>query len=907
MLFRSSRVATTWERFADYIAKETAADGAGLVILSEATRSPSVEDMRKRLLEKKPKTQWVEYEAIAQDNVREGLWMVFGQPLRQVLELKNAQVVVTLDADIFGAGDPLNIKYARDFMAGRRLTAQVPGSEARMNRLYSAEPIFSLTGAQADHRRAVAVSQIFPLVNEIALALGVSQARGDLAKSDIDRAFVDALIADLKAHLGTSVLVAGPRQPVLVHVLVAEINKVLGNTGKTVTYYSEPEREHHVEALDKLIKQINAGTVNTLIILGGNPVYDAPADLDFASALAKVKNTVHLALHDDETSQLCGWHLSRTHYFEAWGDARTYDGTVSIVQPLIEPLFDGKSTLEVLAVLAGESWPTDGGQTIVQRTLKNLLGDGYSDWKWKRGLVEGIVAETQQSPWAGDRTGSGGVGVAHGWGMQPTSSTTSPWKSTSTNDVELVLFADGKTYGGRYANSGWLQELPDPMTRLTWDNAALVSPKTAEKLGVADYDVVDLAAGSTKVQAPVFVMPGVADGTVALALGYGRAAGGSICRGVGSDVYPLRTSQVIQAGVGGVTVTSTGKTYKLATVQQHHMIDKVGKNAIQERIPELIRERTFAEFKRDPNLGMKKILSLSIFDEHKFDGRVDGKDKEPNANGVPDADMHQWGMAIDLTSCTGCSACVVACQAENNIPIVGKEQVLHGREMHWIRLDRYFQGEPEAIGHGGGGAVHQPVMCVHCENAPCEEVCPVAATTHSQEGLNMMTYNRCIGTRYCSNNCPYKVRRFNFFDYNRGTITDLYTPNLLRGPLGELLRMQKNPEVTVRMRGVMEKCTYCVQRIESSRIKAKREGDRAIPDGEIKTACEQSCPTNAIVFGDLNQDGKNGRTQSRVHKLHELARSYGLLDAELNTRPRTQYITKIRNTVDGVDAEVRVD
>jgi molybdopterin-containing oxidoreductase family iron-sulfur binding subunit len=892
----------SWEAFGDWVAKGISADGAGLAILCEATSSPSVQRLRKKLIEKRPQTQWFEYEAVSNDNVRDGLALAFGQPLRQVLELAGAQVVVALDADLFGAGDPLNVKYNRDFAAARRLTAQKPGADARMNRLYSVESIYTLTGAQADNRRAARPEAVAALANQIAVALGVAQGQADLPPSGVDQAFADALIADLKAHVGTSVVVAGPRQPARVHTLVAQINTVLGNVGKTVTYYPdfEPQRPHHVAALRQLVEKLKQGAVpggvNTLVILGGNPAYDAPADLDFAGALAKLKTSIHLTPHDNETTLLCTLRLAQTHLLEAWGDARTYDGTVSIVQPLIEPLFDGKSTLEVLSMLAGLGTPGDGGQAIVQATIQETLGVEYSDWKWKRALVEGVVADTAQAPWAGQSF--------DGPRYQPTPSQTTPLpKPASAENLQLVLFADGKTYGGRFANSGWLQELPDPMTRLTWDNAALIGPKTADKLGVMDYDVVELAAGDAKVQAPVYVMPGMADGTIGLALGYGRQAGGSICQEVGTNAYPLRPSAVTASGFATVTLSRTGITYKLATVQQHHIIDAVGKNAIQVRAPELIRERTLDELKKDPTLGVRKILALSVFDEHKFDGRVDGKDKD--TSGVPDHDMHKWGMAIDLTSCTGCSACVVACQSENNIPIVGKEQVLHGREMHWIRVDRYFEGQPEAVGNGGGHAAHQPVLCMHCENAPCEEVCPVAATTHSQEGINMMTYNRCIGTRYCSNNCPYKVRRFNFFDYNRGTIANLYTPNLLRAPLGELLQMQKNPEVTVRMRGVMEKCTYCVQRIENTRIKAKKEGDRAIADGEIQTACQQSCPTQAITFGDLNLDGQNGRPESQVHKLHELARTYAMLDSELNTRPRTQYITKIRNPAAGLDSPAR--
>ena len=432
-------------------------------------------------------------------------------------------------------------------------------------------------------------------------------------------------------------------------------------------------------------------------------------------------------------------------------------------------------------------------------------------------------------------------------------------------------------HDGRFANNGWLQELPDPMTRLTWDNAAVMSEKTAGEIGVKQDDLVELSASDEKILAPVLFLPGVADGVIGLALGYGRAVAGHVGKDVGCNAYSIRTTANL--GWRNVEAAPTGKKHLLATVQDHHIVDPYGKAAVQERIPALLHEVSLA----DAYKGVRAEPAMSVFDEHKFDGTSPASGDQSH---VPPHDLHKWGMAVDLTSCTGCGACVVACQAENNIPIVGKEQVLKGREMHWIRIDRYFRGAPEEA-----VAVHQPVLCMQCENAPCESVCPVAATTHSQEGLNMMTFNRCVGTRYCSNNCPYKVRRFNFLDYNRGTLTDQYVPNLLREPVTELIKMQKNPDVSVRMRGVMEKCTYCIQRIEQGRIAARREGDRPLRDGDIRTACQQTCPAEAIVFGDLND------ADSRVAKLHALPRTYGMLDPELNTKPRTQYVAKVRNEV----------
>ncbi len=509
------------------------------------------------------------------------------------------------------------------------------------------------------------------------------------------------------------------------------------------------------------------------------------------------------------------------------------------------------------------------GYEIVRETAKSLVDKTFTEYRWKKLLAEGVIDGTASKPVSIEK-------------LAEKPPTFSGRDVGGENEYELVFYAD-KIHGGRFANNGWLQELPDPMTRLTWDNAAVMSEKTAQAIRVKQDELVALNAGDAQILAPVFFLPGMAEGVIGLALGYGRTVVGHVGNGVGANAYDVRT----MANLGWTIVKAqpTGKPHRLATVQDHHIVDYYGKEAVQDRIPELIHEVALdAAYE-----GQRDKPAMSIFDEHRFDGARPAPDE---AGDVPKHDLHRWGMAIDLTACTGCGACVVACQAENNIPIVGKEQVLHGREMHWIRIDRYFRGEPE-----NAVAVHQPVLCMQCENAPCESVCPVAATTHSQEGLNMMTYNRCVGTRYCSNNCPYKVRRFNFFDYNRGTLADEYVPNQIREPISELIRMQKNPEVTVRMRGVMEKCTYCIQRIEQTRIAAKREGDRPIRDGEIRTACEQTCPAQALVFGDLNQDGKAGRPESRVHKLQALARTYGMLDAELNTKPRTQYIAKVRNSV----------
>jgi molybdopterin-containing oxidoreductase family iron-sulfur binding subunit len=929
---------SSWEEFAKW-AKRHFTEGDGRVgVLSEATYSPSFLDMWVRLHRVVPDSRWFVYEPLRETIVP---WERYSLPARideriiPAFDLSHAKVIVSLDADLFGGGEPLGIKHARDFGAGRRLNG---GPGASMNRLYVIESRYTVTGAAADHRRAVRPSELSVVVRQLAHALGVAYpVQTDTAEPKrvlapavasgvVNAAFIDKLAADLKANVEHSLVVAGPHFCRQDNEIVAAINEALGNVDKTISYYSvvsdKYEGSENVNAyIGSLAGNIKSGEIGTLLIVGGNPAYTAPADLKFAETLKKIENTVYLGLHENETSRLCRWHLSQAHYLEAWGDARTYDGTVSIVQPLIEPLFDGRSATEVLAMILGDKEGTDGGgYAIVRRTLRALLGDSFDEWKWKKSLADGVVDGTAWKPTQ----------------RRSTPCDYEPKFTHAQEEYEVVFFSDSKVYDGRFANNGWLQEMPDPMTRLTWDNAAVMSPKTAEKIGAKRDELVALQAeGTPEVLLPAFFLPGMPEDVIALALGYGRTAAGNVGTGVGQNVYVLRDS----ANPGfrtGVKARATGQFAKLATVQDHHIVDAVGKRAVEERVPELVREVSLAKAGEgargggEPKATQTALTpspspasgrgeprqpspltplpqagegnrnsphplpaeegtrgALSIFDEHKFDGRSEtGQDQ----SSVPAHDFHRWGMVVDLTACTGCGACVVACQAENNIPIVGKEQVLHGREMHWIRVDRYFRGEDDRA-----EAVHQPVLCMHCENAPCESVCPVAATTHSQEGINMMTYNRCVGTRYCSNNCPYKVRRFNFFDYNRGTPKDAYTPNLAREAISELQRMQKNPEVTVRMRGVMEKCTYCVQRIEQARIAAKRDGDRPIRDGEIQTACQQTCPTQAIVFGDLNDPN------SRVSKLRKLPRAYGLLDDELNTKPRTVYLAKVKNTVEGLE------
>ncbi len=856
------RTASNWSEFAAFAKESIKPDGAGLVVLSEASRSPSVAAMRKQF----PAAKWFEYEAVSNDHQRAGAMLAFGRPLRASPLLDKASVIVSIDADLFG-GDVACTKYGRDFAAGRKLH-EAPVAGATMNRLWVVETGFTNTGSMAEHRRGVKPSEIAGIVAAIAGAAGVPGVGAGNVDGEL-KTFIAALAKDLLENPGAAVVVAGGGVAPEVHAMVAAINTAIGAIGKTIEYYAEPEDPRDEKEWSGHAEQIKAFATaavgaDAVLIIGANPVYSAPADLKITEAIAKAKVSIHFGAREDETAKLCVWHLPQAHFLEAWGDVRTFDGTVSLIQPLIEPLFEAKSTIELLSLLSGAN---KAGYDLVREVARgDYLSGFFTEWYWKKSLFDGVVAGSARKP-ESVTINTGGISAA-----------IEPAKKRAESMLELT-FVTGKVHDGRFANNGWLQELPDSMTRVTWDNTLVLSPADATKLGVDGDHVVNVkSADGQAIRATVFVLPGQPVGVAGLSVGYGRTAAGAIADGVGSNAYALRTTNHYDSV--GISISATGERNLLATVQDHHVIDAVGARRQAAVIPELVVEGTFAEYVRKPGLETRRVVALSMFNEHDY------------------SLGHKWGMAIDLTTCTGCSACVVACQAENNIPIVGKEQVIRGREMHWLRIDRYFK-------HGAENpqAVHQPVMCMHCENAPCEEVCPVAATTHSAEGLNMMTYNRCIGTRYCSNNCPYKVRRFNFFDYNNGTKENLYTPNLLREDVNELQKMQKNPQVTVRSRGVMEKCSYCVQRIENARITMRAENRGKadalrIADGTVVTACQQSCPTGALVFGDLNDQG------SRVAKLQKLAQSYGLLDPELNTKPRTQYMAKVRNPVSGLDAEM---
>jgi molybdopterin-containing oxidoreductase family iron-sulfur binding subunit len=866
------------DEFKSALLASVPASGEGFAILAETSSSLTLAAERKRLLEKFPQAKWYEYEPISYDNEVEGHRAVFGQALRARHWFDQAAVVVSLDCDFLGT-HPAKLRYANDW-SSRRRTAD---ADRTMSRVYVFESTYSITGASADHRLPVKPSRIAAIASAIAAGLGVSGAAAT-SLSPEESKFVESVVKDLNDSKSNraGVVLAGAQMPAEVHALVGAINLAIGAPGQTVTYHATPglDRPTHAAAIQELARSITDGKVQSLLILGGNPVYNAPADLEFAKLLNAVSMTAHLSLYQDETSQLCRWHINKAHWLESWGDACAWDGTVSIAQPLIMPLYGGLSAIELLAHLAGDT--ETAGDKLVRRALGATAGT--TEKAWKQALHDGVIPGTE----------------SHAVPVTPKAfSLPAP---ASSSGFEVRFLSDYKLFDGRFANLGWLQELPDPMTRVVWDNCAYISKRDADGLGVTTGDMIRVSVGGAALDIAAYVLPGQPIGVIGLTLGYGRVSAGNVSSGLGFDTYRLRTTSGMSF-VDGVKVEKLGRKYTLVATTDHHLIDTVGTKGRLKRVGEvggggyIIREATLDHYKSDGGKafehGHGANLRLQLFDP-------------PNSFNTP----HAWGMAVDMNACIGCNACVVACQAENNIPIVGKTEVYNNREMHWLRIDRYFKSHGDTVeavqNDPNPKVVFQPVMCVHCENAPCEQVCPVAATTHDTEGLNVMVYNRCIGTRYCSNNCPYKVRRFNYYDYHskdaRGAkfplpwlgMPDSQQPTTMH----PVKSMVFNPEVSLRMRGVMEKCTYCVQRIHHAKVNAKNEwhkGQRKtefVRDGEIVTACQQSCPTNSIIFGDLNE--RAGSEASAVVKLHQSPRAYPLLE-ELNTRPRTKHLARVRN------------
>ncbi|MBT3343293.1 MAG: TAT-variant-translocated molybdopterin oxidoreductase [Gemmatimonadetes bacterium] len=832
----AGRIAT-WGAFVKALSVEVGSarvnKGKGLRILTRRITSPTLGAQIQAFLADLPEARWHQYEASHTDNSRAGSIQAFGQATNTYHDLAAADVVLSLDADLFESG-PAAVRYARDFM-GRRTKQVRTGakSDEALNRLYVVETSPTGTGSIADHRLGADNGRIEALAAELARQLGV-ETKGAAPSFFDEKGWLAPLVSDLKQHRGRSAVIVGEHQAPAVHALAHAINKALGNVGKTVHYTASLDAHSidHTASLTELVNDMRAGEVSSLIMLDVNPVYDAPGDLGFAEAMESVRFRGQLSSHVDETTLRSHWHVPLSHWLEAWGDIRAYDGTVSIIQPLILPLYPSKSAHEVVAALSGQ-----GGQPI-----RDLLADHWAkqdafasatDFSsaWQRALHDGLIPGTSLPRLTPELQK---IKLESGFGLP----------LDSEEGIQVVLRPDPFLHDGRFANNGWLQETPRPVTKLTWDNAALVSPATAERLGVSNEQVLNLTAGGRELSLPTWILPGQAAGVITIHLGYGREQAGRVGTGIGANAAKLRSTDSSWT-LNDVTVSKSFDKMPLACTQDHQSME--GRH--------LVRHGNVDEYRHHPDFAQREghqfPAGLTLLDDHDY--------TSPN----------QWGMVIDLTACTGCNACSVACQSENNIPIVGKEQVLNGREMSWVRIDRYFTDldDPEIL--------HQPVPCQQCENAPCEVVCPVTATSHSEEGLNDMVYNRCVGTRYCSNNCPYKVRRFNFLQY-----VDRES---------ESLKMQRNPDVTVRPRGVMEKCTYCVQRLNAARVDAKvANGVGAVAEGAVQTSCQQACPTQAIAFGNIADP------KSEVAQLKASPLNYGIL-TDLNTRPRTTYLARVKN------------
>ena len=807
--------------------------GKGLVVMTEEVLSPTLAAQIENLLVRYPQAKHVVWQPVQRDTAAASTSIAFGRPLSTQYHLDKATVIATFDADLLQRG-PGAVRYAKDF--GRR---RQPGVDAPRNRLYCVEPTPTATGSLADHRISAAPELTESLLFALAAELNVQGVEfEDHLSADMQR-FVKVLAEDLRAHSGQCLVAVGEYGEGLsqdAHVVAHEINFVLGNIGQTVTYTDSIPRLRSSQPLQDLVLDLRSGAVDSLIVLGGNPVYNVPpiatdnTTTNFAELFQKAKFRVHLSSHEDETSRLCHWHIPESHFLESWGDCFAFDGTRSVTQPLIAPLYPSRTALELVNALLGESgrnpreaivahWQQSGwlaaDAATAEREFQTVLHDGLAkNSAWEAVAINAIERKTRI--------------VAN---------------KSNQETLRILFRPDSSTLDGRYANNGWLQETPRVLTRLTWGNAILVSPAFAASRDLNDGDVVRLSVDQQSVEGPIWTYPGQADQTITLPLGYGRTAVGRVGNDVGFNAYLLQRNggQRITEPGQRIQLEKTGATAMMACVQDHARME--GRNLVRQL------DQNDPAAPHAANHGGHDVSELSMYE-----------DREYNDNA--------WGMVIDLSSCLGCNACMVACQSENNIPIVGKEEVEKGRELHWIRIDRYYEGDADKP-----VILHQPVPCMQCENAPCEVVCPVGATVHSSEGLNDMVYNRCVGTRYCSNNCPYKVRRFNFFGYSD------YQE--------ESLKLGRNPDVTVRTRGVMEKCTYCVQRINAARITAKKEG-RPIADGEITTACQGACPTEAVTFGDINN------ADSKIARLREQDHHYALLE-ELGARPRTTYLARVTN------------
>jgi molybdopterin-containing oxidoreductase family iron-sulfur binding subunit len=857
----------TWpeflEQFQSMLAIKRASGGQGLYFLSETVTSPTLAAQWKKAQAAYPQARFLQWESINGDASRMATKQAFGDFADAQYRLDQADVILSLDADFLsGITHPGFHKLAGDFARRRKLEQ---GTNSTMNRMYAVESMTTTTGLKAEHRLPLPAAEVASFAWALAAQLGAQGGSGNTSSmAPEQQKFVAAVAKDLKAAGAAAVVIPGEQQTPDVHLAAIAINHALGAVGKTVIYTDtvNPMPSVQGDDLKSLVADMNAGKVDWLVILETNPVYAAPVDLNFDAAMKKVRTVATLSAYNDETAAVSEWHINSAHYLESWSDGRAYDGTVTIIQPMIAPLYDGKQPHQILQAML-----TDNGQDplaspydVVRATWPQLASQangasGVSDQAWRKALHDGFLANTayQAKNVTASATNAAGPGNPGGAGS-----------------ISVVFRADYGVYDGRYANLGWMQEIPRPVTNLSWDNAALVSYVTLGTLKVDEGDLIEISVPSPnggpayKLLAPVLGVPGHADNQISLTLGQGRTVAGRVGQNHGYNASLIRTSDA--PWIANAKVRKTGESYEFAVTKSHYIDnrsqmaggDGSGHHSLEGNeaaVRGIVRYATLDEYKKDPYFAQEG----------------EGRDApEPTTSMFPAYryDQNAWGMSIDLNSCVGCNACVVSCYAENNIAVIGKHQVKVGRSMAWIRIDSYYEGDLATP-----RAHFQPMLCQHCENAPCEQVCPVGATVHTPEGLNAMIYNRCVGTRYCSNNCPYKVRRFNFLLYS-----DYDT---------ESLKFMRNPDVTVRSRGVMEKCSYCVQRINAAKIEADKD-NREIRDGEIVTACQQACPTDAITFGNINDKG------SKVRKLKELGRSYGVL-ADLNTRPRTTYVAGVLN------------
>ena len=818
--------------------------GDGLVLLSATVTSPTLARQWKEAQALYPKARLVQYDPVNRDAARTVLG---GKDVQY--SLTDADVILSLDADFLsGSSFPGFHKLTREYSERRKLAQGAQG--ATMNRLYTVESTTTTTGLKAEHRLALRTTEVPAFAAALAAELGVPTAAPSYGWTAEQTKYLKAVAADLKAHAGRSVVIAGEQQDPAVLSLALRINEALGNNGKTVLFTDavHPLPTVQLAELKSLVNDLWSGKVDWLVMLNANPVYDASADLNFKQAMSRAKVTAHLGKHADETGSQTDWQIPASHYLESWSDARSYDGTVSVVQPLIDPLYESHTAHEVVQAMLEE--PTKSAYDAVRETWQPVLSkSGDFEMNWRKTLHAGWLD-----------------GSALPTSATATVAALNAPAPAGKDVIEVQFRPDPTIYDGRFANVGWLQELPKPVTSLSWDNAALMSAGTMERAGLAEQDIVEIRVNGRAVKAPVLVLPGQPENTITAYLGSGREMAGRVGSGTGFNAGLVRTSEAMTVATGASLKKMDGR-WGFAVTKSHYQDHRgkfaggegTGNNSLEadEALTRgIIREATLSEYKSNPGFANEGETHPKV---------------ERDLTLFPNWDYstgNAWGMSIDLNSCTGCNACIVSCYAENNIAVVGKQEVRIGRNMQWLRIDAYFEGDLSAP-----KAHFQPMACQHCENAPCEQVCPVGATVHTPEGLNTMVYNRCVGTRYCSNNCPYKVRRFNFLLFS-----DYET---------ESLKLMRNPDVTVRSRGVMEKCSYCVQRIQEAKITADKE-NRPVRDGEIVTACEQACPASAITFGNLNDK------TSRVRRLHENERSYAVL-ADQNTRPRTMYLAAVTN------------